>query len=168
VRALSGEGLARPGGTVSRARRARADPPATVERIIALRASGSAAKKNSSPGEGLSRATVSRHLRAAGSAGEGPGPTAPVVRYEREHAARAIHLELKKSALSSGGPPGTKDVRPGRSRGAAGVVHVGIDDARAWLHARIRTDEKEESAVAFLMAAVAYYASPAFTVSRGD
>jgi hypothetical protein len=45
-------------------------------------------------------------------------------------------------------------------------VHVAIDDASRVAFTQIVLDEKEQSAIAFLKAAVAYYASLGITVAR--
>lgn len=45
-------------------------------------------------------------------------------------------------------------------------VHVCIDDASRIAFSQILPDERKESAVAFLAAAVAYYASLGITVTR--
>src|SRR5690606_24103339 len=59
--------------------------------------------------------------------------------------------------------------RPGQSN-SRGVgwefVHVAIDDHSRIAFSQILPDERKESAVAFLAAAVAYYASLGVTVSR--
>ena len=46
-------------------------------------------------------------------------------------------------------------------------VHVRIDDASRIAFSRVMRDERKASAVAFLEAAVAYYASLGVTVERG-
>jgi len=57
-----------------------------------------------------------------------------------------------------------------RSRGCAPgweFVHVCIDDASRVAFTKIMPDEKKESAIAFLEAALAYYASLGVAVQRG-
>ena len=57
--------------------------------------------------------------------------------------------------------------RSAHSRGIGWeFVYVCIDDASRVAFSQILPDEKKESAVAFLMAAVAYYASLGVTVTR--
>jgi transposase InsO family protein len=109
---------------------------------------------------GISPATVSRILRRLGlnrlSALE---PAEPVRRYERAHPGELIHIDIKKLGKIDGiGHRITGDRRRGCGIGWE-FVHVCIDDASRIAFAQIMPDEKKESAVAFLKAAVAYYAS---------
>ena len=100
-----------------------------------------------------------------------------MVRYEREHPGELIHLDIKK--LGRFGQVGhriTGDrTRQSSSRGVRGgkawgmgweYVHVAIDDASRIAFSQIHPDEKKESAIACLQAALAYYASLGVTVSR--
>jgi transposase InsO family protein len=117
---------------------------------------------------GLSPATVSRILRRLGlnklSALE---PAEPVHRYERAHPGEMIHIDIKKlGRFDRVGHRITGD-RQSKSRGAGWeYVHVCIDDASRVAFSQIFSDQKKESAVAFLRAAVAYYASLGVTVAR--
>ena len=117
---------------------------------------------------GVSPATVSRILQRLGlnrlSARE---PAEPIRRYERERPGELIHLDIKKlGKFNRIGHRITGD-RTGQSN-TRGVgwefVHVCIDDASRVAFSRIMKDEKKASAVAFLKAAVAYYASLGITV----
>ncbi len=119
---------------------------------------------------GVAPATVSRILRRRGlnklSALE---PDEPVRRYEREHPGELIHLDIKKlGKFNQIGHRITGD-RTGQSNGR-GVgweyVHVCIDDHSRVAFARIMADEKKRSAIAFLKAALAYYASLGIKVER--
>ncbi len=118
---------------------------------------------------GVSPATVSRVLRRLGlnriAALE---PAEPVRRYEREHPGELIHIDIKK--LNRFAEPGhrvTGDRAGGRSVGAGWeFVHVSIDDASRVAFVEMKPDEKACSAVAFLRAAVAWYASLGVTVGR--
>lgn len=149
----------------------------TVERIIALR-------RERRPGKqiavetGVSRSTVSRILRAARlSRARDLDPPPTVVRYEREHPGELIHLDIKKlGRFDQVGHRITGDrTRQSSSRGKRGgkawgagweYVHVCIDDASRIAFSQIHPDEKKESAIACLEAALAYYASLGVTVSR--
>ncbi len=119
---------------------------------------------------GVSPATVSRILRRLGlnklSALE---PAEPIRRYEREQPGELIHLDIKKlGKFNRIGHRITGD-RTGQSttRGAGWeFVHVCIDDASRVAFSRIMQDERKASAVAFLKAAVAYYASLGVTIER--
>jgi transposase InsO family protein len=144
-------------------------PSETVERIIELRRARFTGKQIAKE-TGVSRATVSRHLRAARlSRARDLEPAEPVVRYERQHAGELIHLDIKKlGRFDKVGHRITGD-RTGQSN-SRGVgweyVHVCVDDASRIAFSRILPDEKKESATAFLRAAVAYYASLGVTVLR--
>jgi transposase InsO family protein len=143
-------------------------PPATIERIIALRRQRFTGQQIAQQ-TGVSPATVSRVLRAAKlSRAKDLEPVEPVVRYERQHAGELIHLDIKKlGRFEAEGHRVTKDRQAGRSRGAGWeFVHVCIDDASRLAFSQILPDEKKESAIAFLRAAVAYYASLGVAVQR--
>jgi transposase InsO family protein len=117
---------------------------------------------------GVSPATVSRILRRLGlnriAALE---PAEPVRRYERDHPGELIHIDIKKlGRFDRVGHRITGD-RTNNSRGIGWeFVHVCIDDASRLAFSKILPDEKKGSAVAFLHAAVAYYASLGVTVAR--
>src|SRR5580704_2228444 len=118
---------------------------------------------------GTSRSTVSRYLRAAKlSRARDLEPAEPVVRYERKTAGELIHLDIKKlGRFDKVGHRITGDRTRGESRGAGWeFVHVCIDDASRVAFSQIWPDERKQSAVAFLKAAVAYYASLGVSVSR--
>jgi transposase InsO family protein len=119
----------------------------------------------------VSPATVSRVLRRLGlnklSALE---PAEPIRRYEREHPGELIHLDIKK--LGRIGSVGHRIT--GRYPGAVNrhhgigweFVHVCIDDASRVAFVQIMADQRKESAVAFLEAAVAYYATLGIRIER--
>ena len=118
----------------------------------------------------ISPASVSRILRRRGlnklSALE---PVEPSRRYEREHPGELIHIDIKKlGRFNQIGHRITGD-RRGQSNGR-GVgweyVHVCIDDHSRVAFAKIMPDERRRSAVAFLKAALAYYASLGINVER--
>lgn len=123
---------------------------------------------------GISAATVSRILKRLGlnrlSALE---PAEPVRRYEREHPGELIHIDIKKLGRIDGighritGDRTGQSNRRGRGEGLGWeYVHVCIDDASRVAFSQVLTDEKKESAVAFLKAAVAYYRSLGIKVER--
>ena len=159
-------------GMVDRSSRPARIPRATAasiaERIVALRRqrwTGSHIAHE----VGVSPATVSRALRRAGlSLLKDIEPAAPVRRYERAHPGEMIHLDVKK--LNRFNEPGhrvTKDRAGGRSVGAGWeFVHVCIDDASRIAFSQILPDERKESAIAFLAAAITYYESLGVTVAR--
>jgi transposase InsO family protein len=137
-------------------------PQATCDAVEALRRQRYTGKQIARE-LGISPATVSRILRRRGlnklSALE---PAEPVRRYEREKAGELIHLDIKK--LGRIGSVGHRIT--GRQSGVVNrhlgigweFVHVCIDDASRVAFVQIMANQRKESAVAFLQAAVAYYA----------
>jgi transposase InsO family protein len=123
---------------------------------------------------GVSPATVSRVLKRLGiSRLRDLEPAKPVRRYEREHPGEMIHLDTKKlGRFDRVGHRITGDrtrQSNARSKGeGAGweFVHVCIDDASRIAFTMIMPDETADSAVAFLKAAIAYYASLGVKVQR--
>ncbi len=147
----------------------RPTPPAIVEKVEVLRRQRWTGKQIAAE-VGVSPATVSRILKRLGlnriTALE---PAEPIRRYEREHPGELIHIDIKK--LGRFDRPGHRITgkRTGiaTSRGSGWeYVHVCIDDASRVAFSQIFPDEKKESAVAFLKAAVAYYQSLGITVAR--
>jgi transposase InsO family protein len=118
---------------------------------------------------GVSPATVSRVLKRAGlSRLKDLEPAEPIKRYEREQPGEMIHIDIKKlGRFDRVGHRITGDPQQGKSRGAGWeFVHVAIDDASRIAFSQILSDERKESAVAFLRAAIAYYTSLGVTVTR--
>ena len=148
----------------------RPTPQAIVETIERLRRQRWTGKQIAAEA-GVSPATVSRVLRRLGlnklSALE---PAEPVRRYEREHPGELIHLDIKK--LGRIGSVGHRITgrQPGVVNRHLGIgwefVHVCIDDASRVAFVQVMPDQRKESAVAFLEAAVAYYASLGIAVER--
>ena len=95
---------------------------------------------------------------------------APVRRYERERPGELIHLDIKKlGRFDARRPPHHRRPGQGDRRGAGWeFVHVCIDDASRIAFSSILPDEKKQSAVAFLEAAVAYYSEPRRRRSRAS
>jgi transposase InsO family protein len=163
------EGLAGLADRSSRPHRLyRPTPAAIVEKVETLRRQRWTGKQIAAE-VGVSPATVSRILRRLGlNRIAGLEPAEPVRRYEREHPGELIHIDIKKlGRFERIGHRITGDPQQGKSRGAGWeFVHVCIDDASRLAFSRILPDEKKESAVAFLHAAVAYYQSLGVTVAR--
>ena len=164
------EGL---GGLRDRSSRPNASPtrtPGAIEaRVVALRKErriyhGIAAEA------GVSRSTVGRILTRHGlNRWRDLEPAEPVRRYERAKPGEMIHIDIKKLGRFNKIGHRITGYRHGQSN-SRGVgwefVHVCIDDHSRLGFAEIRADEKKESAVAFLKAAVAWYASLGITVER--
>jgi transposase InsO family protein len=143
--------------------------PETVEQIIALRRRRWTGKQIAKE-TAVSPATVSRILRAARlSRMRDLEPPEPVVRYERKHPGELIHLDIKKLGRfeRTGHRITGKRTANASSRGSGWeFVHVCIDDASRLAFSQIRPDEKKESSIAFLEAAISYYAALGVTVTR--
>jgi transposase InsO family protein len=146
----------------------RPTPPEVIEKVEALRRQRWTGRQIAAELD-ISPATVSRILKRLGlnriAALE---PAEPVRRYEREKPGELIHIDIKKlGRFERVGHRITGSPQAGKSRGAGWeFVHVCIDDSSRVAFSRILPDEKKESAVAFLKAAVAYYASLGVTVAR--
>src|SRR6266851_6243484 len=143
--------------------------PATCAVVEALRRQRHTGKQIAAE-VGVSPATVSRILRRLGlNRMCDLEPAEPVRRYEREKPGEIIHIDIKKlGRFDKIGHRITGD-RTGQSNGR-GVgwefVHVCIDDHSRVAFSQILPDEKAESAVPFLKAALAYYASLGIKVER--
>jgi len=170
VKRFRAEGLAGLRDRSSRPRHLRRPTPSeTVARIEALRRqrwTGAQIARDT----GVSTATVSRILRRLGlNRLRSLEPAEPVRRYQREHPGELLHIDIKKlGRFDRVGHRITGD-RTGQSN-SRGIgwefVHVCIDDASRIAFAQVMPDEKKESAVAFLKAALAYYQSLGVTVAR--
>jgi transposase InsO family protein len=164
------EGLAGLADRSSRPHRLhRPTPAAIVEKVEALRRQRWTGKQIAAE-VGVSPATVSRILRRLGlnriAALE---PAEPVRRYEREHPGELIHIDIKKLGRFErvGHRITGERTPPNKSRGIGWeFVHVCIDDASRLAFSQILPDERKQSAVAFLHAAVAYYTSLGVKVAR--
>jgi len=108
----------------------------------------------------LSRSTVARICKAGGlNRLTKLDPVPEYRRYERAEPGELLHLDVKKlGRIVSVGHRITNQRRTaGRGVGWE-YVHVAIDDASRVAYAQILNDEQPDSAIAFLRAAVAYYA----------
>jgi transposase InsO family protein len=117
---------------------------------------------------GVSKSTVGRVLRRAGlSLLSALEPVEPLVRYEHEAPGDMLHIDIKKLGRIERPSHRVTGDRTDRSPGAGWeFLFVAVDD-----HARIgftamHPDEKKASAIAFLHAAVAYYAKLGVTIRR--
>ena len=145
-------------------------PQATCDAIEVLRRQRYTGKQIAAE-VGVSPATVCRVLKRRGlnklSALE---PAEPIRRYERESPGDLIHLDIKK--LGRIGSVGHRIT--GRQAGVVNrhhgigweFVHVCIDDASRVAFVQVMADQRKESAVTFLQAAVAYYAKLDVRIER--
>lgn len=164
------EGLAGLGDRSSRPHRLRQPTPqASVEMIAQLRRQRWTGKQIALE-VGVSPATVSRVLRRLGLNKLSALEPEPIRRYERENPGELIHLDIKK--LGRIGSVGHRIT--GRRTGVVNrnlgigweFVHVCIDDASRVAFVQVMPDERKESAVVFLEAAVAYYTKLGIRVER--
>jgi len=117
---------------------------------------------------GLSRATVSRILRRLHlSRIRDLEPLPPVVRYEHAAPGDLLHLDIKKIGRFQAMGCRITGHRRGRiHRAGWEYVHVAIDDHSRIAFSQILPNQKAPSAVAFLQAAVDYYARLGIAISR--
>ena len=124
-------------------------------------------------GLAFSPAKVSRILKHLGlNKLKALEPVEPVRRYEREKPGELIHLDIDIKKLGRIGSVGHRIT--GRYPGAVNrhhgigweFVHVCIDDASRVAFVQVFADQRKETAVAFLEAAIAYYAKLGIRVER--
>jgi len=117
---------------------------------------------------GVSKATVSRVLRRAGlSKLSDLRPQEVVQRYEREAPGDLLHIDIKKlGRFEDVGHRITGDYRKRTRHVGWEYVFVAVDDHSRVAFTDIHPDERKESAVSFLRAAVAYYAKLGVTIQR--
>jgi transposase InsO family protein len=142
-------------------------PDAIVEQIAALRRRRWTGDQIAQQ-VGVSPATVSRILRRRGlSRLKDLAPAAPIRRYERANPGELIHIDIKKLGRFERIGHRITGERSGQSRGVGWeFVHVCLDDASRIAFVQVLPDERQESAVAFLQAALAYYANLGVSVLR--
>jgi transposase InsO family protein len=151
----------------------RPTPGPVVQRICELRRQRMPGKQIAAE-VGVSPATVSRVLKRHGlNKLKSLEPAEPVRRYERAHAGELLHIDIKKLGCIDGvghritGDRRGQSNRRGRGQGLGWeFVHVCIDDASRVAFVQVLPDEKKQSAIAFLKAAIAYYASLGIKVTR--
>ena len=149
--------------------RSQPTPQAVIDRIETLRRQRLTGKAIA--GEtGVSTATVSRVLKRLGlNRLRALEPVEPPRRYQRDRPGELIHIDIKKlGKFKKIGHRITGD-RTGQSnnRGVGWeFVHVAIDDASRIAFSRVMKTERRGCAIAFLKAAVAYYASLGITAER--
>jgi hypothetical protein len=119
---------------------------------------------------GISKASVSRILERRGlSRLSSLEPQEAHPRYERERPSEIIHLDIKKLGRFHSVGHRVTGRRTGycSSQGAGWeFVHVAIDNYSRIARADILPDQKKQSAVAFLVATIAYFKSLGITVER--
>ena len=161
------EGLA---GLHNRSSRPKCSPrtthPFRVARVLALR-------RRRLPGfqiaraAKLSKACVSRLLRRHRLRLAQLSPPPPIVRYERATPGELLHFDIKKLArIERTGHRITGD-RHDHVRGAGWeYLHIAIDDHSRLAFAQLLPDETAQSAIAFLHAALAFFARHGVAIQR--
>lgn len=147
----------------------RPTPQPVVEQVEALRRQRRTGKQIAAELR-ISPATVSRILKRLGlNRIDALEPAVPVRRYERERPGEMIHIDIKKlGRFNKVGHRISGDRSPSyKSRGAGWeFVHVAVDDNSRIAFAKVMPSERKRSAIAFLKAALTYYASLGVTVER--
>jgi len=168
VRRFQHEG---PAGMADRSSRPRASPAQTP---VSLTAEIEILRRQRITGRqiaqqlGLSKATVHRVLKRRGlNRMSAIDPPEPPRRYEHGSPGALLHLDIKK--LGPIGCVGHRihgDRRQRTPRAGWEFVHVAIDDHSRLGFSRILPDERHNSAVAFLLAAVQYYQALGISIAR--
>jgi transposase InsO family protein len=152
-----------PAGLQDRACRPHRCPAATAEAlrnaVVALRRQRLTLTTISSQ-LNLSRSTVARIAKAAGlNRLSRLDPTPVYRRYERAEPGELLHLDVKKlGRIATVGHRITGDRRKRARYVGWDFLHVAIDDASRVAYAQVLPEEDANCCVAFLRAAVAYYA----------
>lgn len=116
---------------------------------------------------GLSRSTVSRILRRLGlNRIRDLEPTIPIVRYEHPVPGDLLHLDIKQLGRFSDVAVRPDGRRRGKHHSGWEYLHVAIDDHSRIAFAQILPAFTAAAAVAFLRAAVTYYASLGIAIRR--
>jgi transposase InsO family protein len=144
-------------------------PRDRVEAVLALRRIRLTAEQIAEQLE-MAPSTVSLICKRAGL-GRLPRlePVEPERRYERKRAGELVHIDVKKLGCIERVGHRVAGRRKGhhRARGAGwDYVHVCVDDATRIAYAEVLSDERPETAIAFLRRAVAYLASLGIEVER--
>jgi transposase InsO family protein len=116
---------------------------------------------------GLSRATVSRILRRLGlNHIRDLEPAIPIVRYEHAAPGDLLHLDIKQLGRFSDVAVRPDGRRRGKHHSGWEYLHVAIDDHSRIAFAQVLPAFTAAAAVAFLRAAVTYYAGLGITIRR--
>ena len=116
---------------------------------------------------GLSRATVSRILRRLGlNRMRDLEPTLPLIRYEHPAPGDLLHLDIKQLGRFSSVVYRPDGRRRGKHHCGWEYLHVAIDDHSRIAFSQILPNFTALAAIAFLRAAVAYYANLGIPIRR--
>ena len=149
------------------ARSPRAITPAVASTIVELRRK-LFLQANIASYMGVSKATVSRVLKRQGlSRLSDLRPVEPVQRYEREVPGELLHIDIKKLGRFDGAGHRITGDRSRRTRHVGwDFVFVAVDDHSRIAFTQIHPDERKESAISFLRAAIGYFAAMGVPVQR--
>jgi len=116
----------------------------------------------------LARSTVGAVLRRLGLGRLGAlEPRPPVIRYERERPGELIHIDIKKLGRIEGVGHRIHGDRTRRARRIGWeYLHVAIDDASRLAYSELFSDEKKQSACAFLDHARSFFAAHGVGIER--
>jgi len=117
---------------------------------------------------GVSESTVSRVLARAGlSRWSDLAPSEPALRYEHARPGELLHIDTKKlGRIVRMGHRITGDPRDSVRGAGYEFLFVAVDDHARIGFTQVKLDERRDSAVAFLRAAVAYFAGLGVTIKR--
>lgn len=117
---------------------------------------------------GRSVATVCRLLaRLELSSLKALEPAAPAIRYERQAPGELLHMDTKKlGRIVRPSHRVTGDRRDSVDGAGWEFAHVAIDDHSRVGFVQMHTDERKDSTVAFLLAAVAHYRALGVSIKR--
>ncbi len=121
---------------------------------------------------GEAPSTVHRVLRRLGAPrlADIDRPTRTVVRYERDRPGELVHVDIKKQGrIPAGGGwrlHGRAAAYSRRRGDGYDFVHAAVDDRSRLAYAEILTDERKETASAFMTRALGFFAERGITVER--
>ena len=117
---------------------------------------------------GVSESTVSRVLTRAGlSRWRDLEPSEPSMRYEHAHPGDMVHLDTKKlGRIVRTGHRITGNPRDSVAGAGWEFLFVAVDDHARIAFTQMKPDERRPSAIAFLRATVAYFATLGIAVRR--
>jgi transposase InsO family protein len=117
---------------------------------------------------GVSPATVSRVLRRCGLSRLAQlEPSPPVVRYEHAHPGDLLHIDTKKlGRIERMGHRITGDPRDNTNGAGWEFLFVAVDDHARIAFTQMKPNERTSCAIAFLRAAMGYFAGLGVTVRR--